>query len=66
MTSSEEAFNETRLHDDPMLQLEDRHPTTRRDLDDANEYHLLGADIAMSHHPLKGLDRSVLAILKTA
>jgi len=65
MTSFEEAFNETRLHDDSFHQLEDGHPATLRDLDDANEHHLIGGDIAMSYHPLRVLDRTMLAILKT-
>jgi hypothetical protein len=52
--------------DESVYQLEDEHPGALRDLDNANEHHFIGGDVAMSHHPTEGfLDRNVLAILKT-
>jgi len=34
-------------------------------LDDANEHHFIGGNIAVAHHPLERLDRNALALLKT-
>jgi hypothetical protein len=58
----------TSSHDDSIHQLEDGHPTCLRDLDEANERHFIGGDIAMSNNPVRGrpLDRNALAFLKTA
>jgi hypothetical protein len=51
-------------HDDSTHQLEDGHPTSFRDLDETNEPHFIGGDIATPHQPIEGSDRNVLAILK--
>jgi hypothetical protein len=57
--------HETRLHDDSCHQLKNGHPAALGDLDDPNELHFIGGDIAMSHHPLEWLlDMNALAILK--
>ena len=53
-------------HDNSPHQLEDGHPGALRNLDNANEHHFIGCDIAVSHHPTEALlDRKALAILKT-
>jgi hypothetical protein len=49
--------------DDSTRQLEDGHPACLRDLDEANEHHFIGGDIAMAHKPVKGSDRNALAVL---
>ena len=50
--------------DNSVLQLEDGYPAALRGMDDANEHHFIGGNIALPHHPLEGLDRNALAILK--
>jgi len=54
----------TPSHDDSTYQLEDGHPTSLRDLDEANEHHFIGGDITMSHNPVEGSERNALAVLK--
>jgi hypothetical protein len=56
----------TGSQDDSAHQLEDGHPASLRDLDEANEHHFIGGDMATSHEPVEGLDRDALAVLDSA
>lgn len=52
------------FHDDSSHQLENGHPASFRDMDEANEYDFIGVDVAISHNPVGGVVRSALAVLK--
>jgi hypothetical protein len=55
---------------DSSHQLEDGHPASLRDLDEANKHHFIGGDLAMPHEPFGGwkrrLKRNAFAVLKVA
>ena len=56
-----------RSYDSPVHQLQERHPSSRQHLDDANQHHLVEGDIIVGHPPLpiplRVLDRELFAVL---
>jgi hypothetical protein len=58
-----------RSYDSPVHQLQERHPSSRQHLDDANQHHLVEGDIIVRHPPLSiplgVLNKDLFAVLNT-